>query len=543
MAIWSLKGKKVLIIDDFQEMRVMLRTMIEPLAPDMIKLAKSGEEAIERLEENKFDVVFCDYNLGKGKDGQQVLEEAKHRGFLSYSSIYMMATAENTSEMVMGAIEYLPDDYISKPFNRTVIHARLKKLLEKKENLSEISQALSENNYKLAVQLCDKLLANKPSNRLDLLKIKGEQLISLGEYEKAADMYEDIIEERDIPWAYMALGRVRYLQDDFEEALEVFEGLVKENPSNISAYDWLAKTYEAMEELGKAQEMLNIGVSKSPKSLLRQRNLAQVAYKNEDLETAVSAYEQAINVGQHSCYKQPDDYNGLAKTLVDSGKSDDAINVAKKISADFKNNPEADMVAAITEGMVHTSKGDTEAASQRLEAALELFNQNPQGLSTDIALELTDLCLSSGKEEEANEITKNLIRNHHDDKALIERTQKVYADAGKSDAGNELIKNTTSEIVDINNKGAHLLKEGKLDESIELFMKAARGMPDNIVVNLNAAYSLMMQMQKTGKIKKYSSRVESYLERVHKLDPTNKKYHEMMDMLQRVSSKAKAKAA
>ncbi len=540
MAIWSLKGKKVLIIDDFQEMRVMLRTMIEPLAPEMIKLAKDGEEAIEKLEENKFDVVFCDYNLGKGKDGQQVLEEAKHRELLGYSSIYMMATAENTSEMVMGAIDYLPDDYISKPFNRTVIHARLKKLLEKKENLNDISQAISEKNYKKAIGYCNKLLESKPPNRLDLLKTKGELLINLGEYDKAADMYEDIIEERDIPWAYMSLGKVRYLQDDFEEALEVFEGLIKDNASNVSAYDWLAKTYEAMNEFDKAQEMLNIGVTKSPKSLLRQRNLAHVAYKNEDLETAQSAYEHAIDVGQHSCYKQPDDYNGLAKTLIDSGKPDDALNVVEKISKDFKNDSNAEMVAAITEGMVHTSKGDTETASQRLEAALELFNQNPQGLSTDIALELTDLCLSTGKEEQADEITKNLIRNNHDDQALIERTQKIYSDAGKSDAGSELIKNTTSEIVEINNKGAHLLKEGKLEESIELFMKAARGMPDNVVVNLNAAYSLMMQMQKTGKIKKYSSRVENFLERVHKLDPTNKKYHEMVEMLQKVSVKTKA---
>ncbi len=543
MAIWSLKGKKVLIIDDFQEMRVILRTMIEPLAPDMIKLAQNGEEAIEHMEETKFDLVFCDYNLGKGKDGQQVLEEAKHRELLNFSSIYMMATAENTSEMVMGAIDYLPDDYISKPFNRTVIHARLKKLLEKKENLNDISQAISEKNFKKAITYCDQLLESKPANRLDLLKTKGELLIKLGEYDKAADMYEDIIEERDIPWAYMALGRVRYLQNDYEEALEIFEGLVKENPSNVAAYDWLAKTYEAMNDFNKAQEMLNIGVAKSPKSLIRQRNLAQVAYKNEDLETAKSAYEHAINVGQHSCYKQPDDYNGLAKTLVDSGKPDDAMHVAERIAKDFKNDSNAEMVAAITEGMVHTSKGDTEAASKRLDAALELFNQNPQGLSTDIALELTDLCLSSGKEEQANEITKNLIRNHHDDKDLIERTQKIYTDAGKSDAGSELIKNTTSEIVEINNKGAHLLKDGKLEESIELFMKAARGMPDNIVVNLNAAYSIMMQMQKTGKIKKYTSRVESYLERVHKIDPTNKKYHEMMEMLQQIIVKAKTKAA
>lgn len=540
MAIWSLKGKKVLIIDDFQEMRVMLRTMIEPLAPDMIKLAQNGEDAIECMEATKFDIVFCDYNLGKGKDGQQVLEEAKHRGLLAYSSIYVMATAENTSEMVMGAIDYLPDDYISKPFNRTVIHARLKKQLEKKENLSEISQALSVNNYKKAIQICDKLLANNPSNRLDLLKIKGEQLSNLGEYEKAASLYEDIIEERDIPWAYLSLGKVRYFQENYDEALEVLEGLVKENSSNVAAYDWLAKTYEAMEDLDKAQEMLNIGVTKSPKSLLRQRNLAQVAYKNHDLETAQSAYEHAIQVGQHSCYKQPDDYNSLAKTLIDSGKPDNAMNVAGMIAKDFKNDPKAEMVAAITEGMVYTNKGDTEAASKKLETALELFNQNPQGLSTDTALELTDLCLASGKQDEANEITKNLIRNNHDNKALIEKTKKIYSDAGMSDAGSDLIDSTTSEIVDINNNGARLLKEGKLEESIELFMKAARGMPDNIIVNLNAAYSIMMQMQKTGKIKKYSSRVESYLERVHKLDPSNKKYHELMEMLQRISVKAKA---
>ncbi len=544
MAIWSLKGKKVLIIDDFQEMRVMLRTMVEPLAPEMIKLAQNGEDAIECLENTKFDVVFCDYNLGKGKDGQQVLEEAKHRELLSYDSIYMMCTAENTSEMVMGAIDYLPDDYISKPFNRTVIHARLKKQLEKKENLKDISKAMADKNHKKAIAHCDKLLQDNPPNRLDLLKIKGDLLTTLGNYDVAADLYEDIIEERDIPWAYLSLGKVRFLQDDFDEALEVFEGLVKENSSNVAAYDWLAKTYEAMDELDKAQEMLNIGVIKSPKSLIRQRKLAQVAYKNEDLETAQSAFEHAINVGQHSCYKQPDDYNGLAKTLVDSGHADDAFNVVEKMAKDFKNDSNAEMVAAITKGMVHTSKGDKEAAEQCLEGAMELFNQNPQGLSTDIALELTDLCLSAGKEEDANEITKNLVRNHHDDKKLIDRTKKIYADAGKSDAGAALIDKTTTEIVDINNKGAHLLKEGKLEESIELFMKAARGMPDNTVVNLNAAYSIMMQMKKTGKIKKYSSRVESYLERVHNIDPANKKYHEMMEMLQHLcAAKPKAKAA
>lgn len=540
MALWSLKGKKVLIIDDFQEMRALLKSMITSLMPDLMELAQNGEEAIEFMENNAFDIVFCDYNLGKGKDGQQVLEEAKHRKLLPYSAVYIMTTAENSSDMVMGAIDYIPDDYISKPFNRSLIHSRLKKQLDKKDNLGNVSAALSNNNYNKAIQLCDELLANKPANRLDILKVKGEQLSKLGQYDKAADLYENIIEERDIPWAYLALGKVLYFQKEYEEAIEVFEGLIKENASNVAAYDWLAKCYEETDELKKAQEMLKIGAIKSPKSLVRQKKLAEVAYENNDLETSESAYEHAIQVGQHSCHKQADIYNGLAKTLIDSGKTDDALNVANKISEDFDNDSSAEMVAAITKSMVHTSTGDKAAAEESLEAAMELFKQDPQGLSNDIALELTDLCLTSGKEDEANEICKNLIANNHDNQALLEKTKKVYSDAGKENIGEELIKQTTSEIVDLNNKGAHLLKEGKLEESIELFMRAARGMPDNIIVNLNAAFSIMQQMQKTGKVKKYSSRVESYLERVHKLDPSNKKYHELMGMLHRMSLDSKA---
>ncbi len=540
MTLWSLKGKKILIIDDFQEMRALLKSMVTSLTPDLIELAQNGEEAIEFMENNAFDIVFCDYNLGKGKDGQQVLEEAKHRKLLPYSAVYIMTTAENSSDMVMGAIDYIPDDYISKPFNRSLIHSRLKKQLDKKDNLGKVSAALSNNNYNKAIQLCDALLANKPANRLDILKVKGEQLSKIGEYDKAADLYESIIEERDIPWAYLALGKVRCFQKKYEEAIEVFEGLIKENASNVAAYDWLARCYEKTDELKKAQEMLKIGALKSPKSLVRQKKLAEVAYENNDLETSESAYENAIQVGQHSCHKQADIYKGLAKTLVDTGKTDVALNIANKISKDFNNDSNAEMVAAVTKGMIHISKGDKAAAEKSLETAIGLFKQDPQGLSNNIALELTDLCLTSGKDDEANEICKNLIANNHDNEALLEKTKKVYSDAGKQNVGEELIKQTTSEIVDINNKGAHLLKEGKLEESIELFMRAARGMPDNIIVNLNAAFSIMQQMQKTGQVKKYSPRVENYLERVHKLDPSNKKYHELMGMLHRINLDSQA---
>ncbi len=516
-------------------MRVMLRSIIEPLTPDMIKTAQNGEEGLEQMEAARFDIVLCDYNLGKGKDGQQLLEEARHRELIGYATVYIMVTAENTSEMVMGAIDYLPDDYISKPFNRTVIHGRLKKILERKSNLGDISNAIAHRNYAKAVTLCDRLLAEKPSNQMDIQKTKCEMLLKLANYEQAIELCEKIIEQRDIPWAFMLMAKAWYMLENYMEAIETLENLVRENPSNVAAYDWLAKSYEAIGEMDKAQEALDIAVSKSPKSLVRQRRLAEVAYNNGNFEMAESAYERALDVGKFSCFKQADDYQALVKTKINMGKAEEAVNMVERIRNDFENNPQAEILSAVTESLILTEQDKPEAAAKALEAALDSHKRHVGSLSTNTALELTGLCLSHGKEDQANEIARTLVRNNHDNESLITQIKQQYSAAGKSDAGNALIENTKSEIVDLNNRGAKLLEEGKLEESIELFMKAARGMPDNIVVHLNTAYSIIMMMQKSGKIKKYMPRAQKYLERVHELDPQNRKYYELTKLVHKLA--------
>lgn len=112
MALWNLKGRTILVVDDFPEMRSMLRSMLAMYGADTIEQARNGEEAIGRMQARRFEIVLCDYNLGEGKDGQQVLEDAKRRDLLPYDTTFVMVTAENTPEMVMGALEYQPDAYL-----------------------------------------------------------------------------------------------------------------------------------------------------------------------------------------------------------------------------------------------------------------------------------------------------------------------------------------------------------------------------------------------------------------------------------------------
>ena len=138
----DLASKSYLVIDDFADMRSMLRSMLVAYGVTNIEMAGNGKDAIKMLAKKTYDVVLCDYNLGEGKDGQQLLEEGKDKGLIPYSTAFLMITAENTMEMVMGAVEYLPDDYLSKPFNKDMLRSRLEKVIVRKDDLHGIVKLL-----------------------------------------------------------------------------------------------------------------------------------------------------------------------------------------------------------------------------------------------------------------------------------------------------------------------------------------------------------------------------------------------------------------
>jgi YesN/AraC family two-component response regulator len=53
MALWSLKHRTILIIDDFPEMRSTLRSMLIPWQPERIETARNGDDAIEKLQQSR----------------------------------------------------------------------------------------------------------------------------------------------------------------------------------------------------------------------------------------------------------------------------------------------------------------------------------------------------------------------------------------------------------------------------------------------------------------------------------------------------------
>jgi CheY-like chemotaxis protein len=83
--------------------------MIIRLRGQYIDHASNGNTAVKQYTELRYDIILCDYNLGEGQDCRQILEEFHKRHLMFPGTLFLMATAETTSALVMGAVEYQPD--------------------------------------------------------------------------------------------------------------------------------------------------------------------------------------------------------------------------------------------------------------------------------------------------------------------------------------------------------------------------------------------------------------------------------------------------
>ncbi len=90
-----------------------------------------------------------------------------------------MITAENTTSMVMAAVEYVPDNYIAKPFNGNLLQSRLQKAMEKKEALLELNRLMRNKQWSEALERIEEVIQQQPKFKMSCLRAKIEALKNL----------------------------------------------------------------------------------------------------------------------------------------------------------------------------------------------------------------------------------------------------------------------------------------------------------------------------------------------------------------------------
>lgn len=533
----DLSQKTVLIIDDYQEMRSIFREFLRNYGADVKKIyaVANGSEAIVMLKKIQFDIVLCDLNLGPGKNGQQVLEEAKYRSLIEPSCLWIMISAEKTSEAVTGAAEYQPDAYLLKPVTEMSLRLRLSKVWVKKEAFAKIYQAMKQSDYSRAISLCDQCLTSNKAYTIDLLRVKCDLFLLTGEYDRAKELLESILVERDIPWAKTSLAKILLKKNDLGTAKTLLEETIETNPAFLEAYDLLAQTLQTLGDFEGANNILEHAVKLSPNSVVRQKNLGNIALKMSKPALAEQAFRKSVALGENSVLKTADAYIGLVKAYSANKNPDEAFKVLGQLNKSFTTK-EVRLKALAVEGMVHHQQGDAEKAKQVATELTQFLTSNNIHPDSGGTLEIAHLLMITDNKEKAITLLQNEIKNNPENNILLRDVAKIFEQAGMGEEGNQMIEAFRKEAMIIMNRGVLLISKGQYEEAVNAMRDAQTAMPTNMRVLLNLAHVIITYMQKNGSTPELIQEAHDSLLAANELSPGESRFIRLMASLNELTS-------
>ncbi len=135
----------IMVVDDEQSNLALLEAFLLPHGYDVIK-ASDGEQALNMLKSTPVDLMFLDIIM-PGMSGFDVLREVKKNEADTFIPVVLL-TAHGSKEHRVTGLEMGADDFMSKPFDSSVLLARTRSLLRTKDLYDRLQQ--SYNDLKLA---------------------------------------------------------------------------------------------------------------------------------------------------------------------------------------------------------------------------------------------------------------------------------------------------------------------------------------------------------------------------------------------------------
>ena len=113
----------LLVVDDNEDNRYTLTRRLTREGYTQLTTAANGREALEVLQRQPFDLVLLDIMMPE-VNGYEVLERMKADAQLRHIPVIMISAVDEIDSVVR-CIELGAEDYLAKPFNPTLLRARV----------------------------------------------------------------------------------------------------------------------------------------------------------------------------------------------------------------------------------------------------------------------------------------------------------------------------------------------------------------------------------------------------------------------------------
>ncbi|WP_137596751.1 response regulator YycF [Paucilactobacillus kaifaensis] len=216
--------KKVLVVDDEKPISDIIKFNLSKEGYEVV-VAYDGEEALEKVEDEKPDLIILDLMLPK-VDG---LEVAKRVRANRTTPIIMVTAKDSELDKVLG-LELGADDYVTKPFSNRELVARVKANLRRQETVE--TTAPDENADIEVGDLTihpDAYTVSKRGDNIDLTHREFELLHYLAQHIGQVMTREHLLQT---VWGYDYFGDVRTVDVTVRRLREKIE-------DNASHPSWL----------------------------------------------------------------------------------------------------------------------------------------------------------------------------------------------------------------------------------------------------------------------------------------------------------------
>ncbi|WP_044618448.1 tetratricopeptide repeat-containing response regulator [Gynuella sunshinyii] len=528
---------RVLVIDDFENARKSARAMLLKMGVNQVFEAANAKEAMLLIQKNFFHVVLCDFNLGTGMDGQQLLEELRYSKTLSYQTTYVMVTAETSREMVMGAVEIHPDDYLAKPYAFDSLAARWKRWIQRNNDLKVVLTALDDGEVGLIIDECNRIIQQNPRYRAWAQKLLSETLIKTEQLAQAEILLSEWQSRREQPWIWLELARISFASGDLTQAESYVGKVIELHPNYAQAYDLLADIYRRKNGLQRQYETLQTAVKISPRNHKRQDKLARVSYRLDDLQAASKALKDSISLKNHTSLHNIEDYQRLLAIQVESCSLDDQrhrrhyvaeiTNALKRIQEAFPDQAESGLTEKFYKMQLKAiSTPDFKPGEEEMNSLFEQISGELENSSGELGLSVASFFYEHGRMDQADQLVNRLRAKDPDKEDFVHRLNELQSEP--------ITKDSRKEAARLNAIAKRHYEQKNVDRAMQFFERALEISPRNPALILNYVQCVLKAKRNSAFVDN-ADQLNSYLNRLsylHEDSPQYARYEKLKKLME-----------
>lgn len=341
---------RALVIDDAPTSRTAMKTQLHQAGVADVATASSVNEARRALgcaEGTRgitpyYDIILCDYYMGEGLNGQDVLEELRCTGKLKNAQVFFMITAEAAYQTVAEVAEYCPDDYLLKPITGARLSERLEAAIIKKRAMKDIYKAFESKKWAETVSVASKLIndgALSKTHALEARKFMAQAMIEMGQIDSAKAIFSNVADNFGIPWAKLGLAQIKIIEGDLDGAILDLEQLISENPKYMSAVDTNINLHEKRMDLEKAFDMSVQALNSTPNNVSRLQKAGSIASTMGNNQDAEKYLSKVLKIGLLSPFLAPRTFLQLAVAKMSLGEKKEVSGIINDLNNYLENNP------------------------------------------------------------------------------------------------------------------------------------------------------------------------------------------------------------